>query len=164
MVEKSTVDKKQPELYPKLKRVDPRILKRCEPDRPPTSRPPTGPGWTRWRSSGRGRQSSASTSTSTPASSPPPRQRQSEAISLLDQAASRVEDVEDEHDRKELRKDVQEGPVWLLEHFRVGRRRSGPCHLRLQQPRSLRDPEAGRARGVARRCRSDALRRAADGR
>ena len=29
MVEKSTVDKKQQELYPKLKRIDPRILKRA---------------------------------------------------------------------------------------------------------------------------------------
>ncbi|HKN48640.1 MAG TPA: hypothetical protein VJ010_00235, partial [Actinomycetota bacterium] len=29
MVEKSMVDKEQPELYPKLKRVDPKILKRA---------------------------------------------------------------------------------------------------------------------------------------
>jgi peptide chain release factor subunit 1 len=51
-----------------------------------------------------------------PGQFPTPRQRQSEVVSLVDQAAKAVEEVEDENDRKELRKDVQKVRTWLLEH------------------------------------------------
>src|SRR5207302_1027224 len=50
-----------------------------------------------------------------PGQFPTPRDRRSEVVSLVDQAASRVEQ-EDEPDRKELRKDVQKLRAWLLEH------------------------------------------------
>jgi peptide chain release factor subunit 1 len=115
MVEKSTVDKKQPELYPKLKRVDPRILKRASrmtPDVEAADRArldalaEVGPG-----------QAVLSIYVNLdPSQFPTPHQRQSEVVSLADQAANRVEEVEDEHDRKELRKDVQKVRAWLLEH------------------------------------------------
>src|ERR1700730_378280 len=115
MVEKSTVDKKQPELYSKLKRVDPRIMKRASritPDVEAADRArldalaEVGPG-----------QAVLSIYVNLdPSQFPTPHQRQSEVISLADQAANRVEEVEDEHDRKELRKDVQKVRSWLLEH------------------------------------------------
>src|SRR5439155_23874897 len=50
-----------------------------------------------------------------PGQFPTPRDRQSEVVSLVDRAASQVEE-EDEPDRKELRKDVQKLRAWLLEH------------------------------------------------
>jgi peptide chain release factor subunit 1 len=115
MVEKSTVDKKQPELYPKLKRVDPRILKRANrihPDVEAADRARLDA----LAELGPGPEVLSIYVNLDPGQFPTPRQRQSEVISLVDQAAKRVEDVEGEHARKELRKDVQKARAWLLEH------------------------------------------------
>ena len=114
MVEKSMVDKEQPELYPKLKRVDPKILKRAasridphvESDRSELER---------LAALGPGPKVLSICINLDPGQFPTPRDRRSEVVSLVDQAASRVEQ-EDEPDRKELRKDVQKLRAWLLEH------------------------------------------------
>src|SRR2546421_3261968 len=115
MVEKSTVDKKQPDLYPKLKRVDPRILKRAiriEPDVEAADRARLD----QLAELGEGPKVLSIYVNLDPGQFPTPRQRQSEVVSLVDQAAKAVEEVEDENDRKELRKDVQKVRTWLLEH------------------------------------------------
>ncbi len=115
MVEKSTVDKQQRELYPKLKRVDPKILKRAASRIDPEVEATDRPALEQLAALGPGPKVLSIFINLDPGQFPTPRDRQSEVISLLDRAASRVEE-EDEPDRKELRKDVQKVRAWLLEH------------------------------------------------
>jgi peptide chain release factor subunit 1 len=115
MVEKSTVDKHQRELYPKLKGVDPKILKRAASRIDPHLEATDRSVLERLAALGPGQKVLSVFVNLDPGEFPTPRDRQSEVISLLDRAASRVEE-EDEPDRKELRKDVQKLRAWLLEH------------------------------------------------
>jgi peptide chain release factor subunit 1 len=115
MVEKSTVDRKQRELYPKLKRVDPKILKRAASRIDPEVEATDRSALEQLAALGPGPKVLSIFINLDPSEFPTPRDRQSEVVSLMDQAASRVEE-EDEPDRKELRKDVQKVRVWLLEH------------------------------------------------
>jgi peptide subunit release factor 1 (eRF1) len=115
MVEKSTVDKHQRELYPKLKGVDPKILKRAASRIDPHLEVTDRSVLERLAALGPGQKVLSVFVNLDPGEFPTPRDRQSEVVSLLDRAASRVEE-EDEPDRKELRKDVQKLRVWLLEH------------------------------------------------
>ena len=115
MVEKSTVDRKQRELYPKLKRVDPKILKRAASRIDPEVEATDRSALEQLAALGPGPKVLSIFINLDPSQFPTPRDRQSEVVSLMDQAASRVEE-EDEPDRKELRKDVQKVRVWLLEH------------------------------------------------
>ena len=115
MVEKSTVDKHQRELYPKLKGVDPKILKRAASRIDPHLEATDRSVLERLAALGPGQKVLSVFVNLDPGEFPTPRDRQSEVVSLLDRAASRVEE-EDEPDRKELRKDVQKLRVWLLEH------------------------------------------------
>ncbi len=115
MVEKSTVDKKQRELYPKLKRVDPKILKRAASRIDPEVEATDRSALEQLAALGPGPKVLSIFINLDPSQFPTPRDRQSEVVSLMDQAASRVEE-EDEPDLKELRKDVQKVRVWLLEH------------------------------------------------
>src|SRR2546421_192960 len=154
MVEKSTVDKKQPDLYPKLKRVDPRILKRAiriEPDVEAADRARLD----QLAELGEGPKVLSIYVNLDPGQFPTPRQRQSEVVSLVDQAAKAVEEVEDENDRKELlrhRGGARGG------HPRAGRRRSGPPRPGRLVPASLPAPCRG-----PRRPPSDRRRRQAPG-
>jgi peptide chain release factor subunit 1 len=115
MVEKSTVDKEQPELYPKLKWVDPKILKRAAGRIDPHVEATDRSELERLAALGPGPKVLSICINLDPGQFPTPRDRRSEVVSLVDQAASRVEQ-EDEPDRKELRKDVQKLRAWLLEH------------------------------------------------
>src|SRR5437667_3950626 len=115
MVEKSTVDKKQQELYPKLKRIDPRILKRAASRIDPDVEAADRSALERLAALGPGPKVLSVYINLDPGQFPTPRDRQSEVVSLVDRAASQVEE-EDEPDRKELRKDVQKLRAWLLEH------------------------------------------------
>ncbi|HEY2665602.1 MAG TPA: Vms1/Ankzf1 family peptidyl-tRNA hydrolase, partial [Actinomycetota bacterium] len=115
MVEKSTVDKRQQDLYPKLKRVDPKILKRAASRIDPQLEATDRSTLEQLAALGAGPKVLSVFINLDPGQFPTPRDRQSEVVSLMDQAASRVEE-EAEPDRKELRKDVQKVRAWLLEH------------------------------------------------
>jgi peptide chain release factor subunit 1 len=113
-MEKSRLEKAQPEVLPKLKRVDPKVLKkttgRVEPDIAEAdlsvlrSLAELGPG---------PRILSVYVNLD-PNQFPTPRDRESEVISLLDDAARRVEELEPE-EKKALRKDVDELRTYFLE-------------------------------------------------
>ena len=114
-MEKSRIEKDQPGRYAKLKRIDPKILKKA------TSRidpevAGADPGIARRLVElGPGPKVLSIYVNLDPTEFPVPRQRESEVVSLIDQAAAKLE-KEPEHDRKELRKDVQKLRAWLLEH------------------------------------------------
>jgi peptide chain release factor subunit 1 len=135
MVEKSTVDKKQPELYLKLKRVDPKILKKVATRIDPRVEAADRALLERLAETPPGPKILSIYVDLDPAEFPTPHQRQSEVISLVDQAEAQVEELE-EHDRKELRKDVQKVRAWILEHSEWDDRARGIA-IFVSNPRDL---------------------------
>ena len=113
-MEKSRLEKAQPEVLPKLKRVDPKVFKKTTGRVEPDTAEADLSVLRKLAELGPGPRVLSVYVNLDPNQFPTPRDRESEVVSLLDDAARRVEELEP-HEKKALRKDVDELRSYFLE-------------------------------------------------